>query len=60
MIREGWLWGYEGEARGRGESVYEQIGFNDLVIMNSNKCRFNDPDLSDIFEDPGGLQRLVL
>jgi len=20
MIREGWLWGYEGEARGRSES----------------------------------------
>jgi len=42
-------------SRARGESVYEQIGFNDLAIMKSNKCRFNDIDLSDICDDHGGL-----
>ena len=46
MMENRVLRGYQGEARGRGESVYE--------------CSFKDLDLRDMHDNPGGLQRLVL
>jgi hypothetical protein len=30
------------------------MGFNYLAIMNSDKCRFNDLDSKDIYDDPDG------
>jgi hypothetical protein len=39
---------------GRSEIVHERMGFNYLEIMNSDKCRFNDLDLKDIYDDPDG------
>jgi len=40
--------------RARGEIVHARMGFNYLAIMNSDKCRFNDLDSKDIYDDPDG------